>query len=212
MIIQKAVSNSAIVLLLFLLILGGCSNKPISDGKIAHISINENSEYDKTFKELHLGVLYDFNMELTEADKTWVTLWVEGYKNGEKTDPFHLIELSHGMHPSQKIVEGPMGFGMINHQSEKVSFFLFAPDVYGTPKLVEDILNAEGVVASMWEFAIGDETVSLESGETKVLGVYRQTGSTVRSYDYQDSNQLAQMIKEDVTVLLLKIKVERVVD
>lgn len=206
--IQRAISCTTIILLISLILLGGCSNEVNSDGVIAQISINKESQYTKTFNDLHLGVLYDFNLKLTEPDKSWVTLWVEGYKHGEKTEPFRLIELSYGMHPTDKVVEGPLGFGMINPQSEEVSFFLYSRGVSAPPQAVENILNLEGGGASAWGYAIDDKEVSLESGETKVLGVYRQTGNSIRTYDYQDVNQVTKMINEDVTVLLLKIKVE----
>ncbi|WP_239710773.1 hypothetical protein [Paenibacillus sp. 19GGS1-52] len=145
-------------------------------------------------------------MKLTEADKSWVTLWVEGYKDGKETVPFRLKELSYGLHPDQE-AEGPMGFGIINPQFENVSFFFYSPDVSTPPQLVENILERGG--ASTWDYAIGHEEVGLESGETKVLGVYQQSGNSLRTYDYQDSNEITKMINENKTVLLLKIKVER---
>lgn len=203
----KPISSLA-KLFLFFVVVPGCGNATIGGEKIAYISATENSQYAKTFNDLHLGILYDYNLKLPEADKSWVTLWVEGYKNGKKTVPFHLTELSYGLNPNQ-VDEGPMGFGIINPQHENVSFFLYSSAASIPPLEVENILNSEGVGASNWGFAIGQEEVGLEPGETKVLGVYRQTGNSIRTYDYQDMNQITQMINEDITVLLLKIKVER---
>lgn len=192
----------------FLLIIG-CSNepKPHANEKIAYISVNENSQYEKTFKDLHLGVLYDYHLKLPQADKTWVTIWVEGYKNGEKMEPFHVEELSYGNYPDP-IVEAPMGFGIINTDAEKPLFFLYSSDASIPPHEVENVLNQEGVRGSLWDYAIGKEVVALESGETRVLGGYRQFKESFRPYDYQDNDQITQMINEDMTVLLLKIKVE----
>lgn len=199
----------AISYLAIFLICLGCSEKAKSEENIAYISANKDSTYTKTFKDLNLGILYDFNFRLTEADTSWVTLWVEGYKNGEKTDPFRLIELSYGLNPD-KLVEGKLGFGIINPRSEEnASFFLYSPNVYTDPQAIENILNSEGVVGRTWSFAIGEEELDLEPEESKILGVYRETGNSVRTYDYQDINQITQMINEDKTVLLLKIKVER---
>lgn len=203
----RAISYLAIMLL-FLICLG-CSEKAESEEKIAYISANKDSTYTKTFKDLNLGILYDFNFRLTEADTSWVTFWVEGYQNGEKTDPFRLIELSYGLNPD-KLVEGQLGFGIINPRSEEnASFFLYSPNVYTTPQSIENLLNSEGVMGSSWDFAIGEEELGLEAEEAKILGVYRETGNSVRTYDYQDMNHITQMINEDKTVLLLKIKVER---
>jgi len=203
---HKPISSLAILFLF--LVVSGCGNATIGGEKIAYISATENSQYAKTFNDLHLGILYDYNLKLPEADKSWVTLWVEGYKNGKKTVPFRLTELSYGLNPNQ-VDEGPMGFGIINPQHENVSFFLYSSAASIPPLEVENILNSEGVGASHWGIAIGQEEVGLEPGETKVLGVYRQAGNSIRTYDYQDMNQITQMINEDITVLLLKIKVER---
>lgn len=96
----RTISCLGIILYLFLFILGGCGNETKQVKKIAYISKSENSQYAKTFTDLHLGNIYQFNLKLPEADKSWVTIWVEGYKNGEKTDPFRLIELSYGLHPN----------------------------------------------------------------------------------------------------------------
>lgn len=65
-------------------------------------------------------------------------------------------------------------------------------------------------MSANWGLAIDDgKEISLEPGETKVLGVYREAGNILRTYDYQDMNHITQMINENITVLLLKIKVER---
>lgn len=195
------------VSLTFYLLLIGCNKEFSGEEKFAYVSVNNNSQYTKTFDDLHLGIIYDFNLKLTEADKSWVTLWVEGYKNGEKTDPYRLIELSYGLHPEPGVSEGPLGFGIINPHNENTSFFMYSPDASISHHLVEDILNSNG--ASTWGYAIGEEEVVLEPGETKLLAVYRKAGSSLRTYDYQDINQVTQMINEDIAVLLLKIKVEK---
>jgi hypothetical protein len=56
----------------------GCSSKIRNNKKIAYISLNTDSEYVNTFIELQLGTLFDFNLKLTDADKSWVNIWVEG--------------------------------------------------------------------------------------------------------------------------------------
>lgn len=202
--------RTILIMLFSLLILVGCSNEPIHEAEknIAYISVTENSQYAATFQDLHLGVLYDFHLKLTEADKSWVTLWVEGYKNGEEANPIRLAELSYGMHPDAT-AEGPLGFGMINSASEEALFFLYSPGASTTPQSVEHILNPDGVDAATWGYAIGDEETGLKSGETKVSGVYRLTGNMIKTYDYQNADNIRRMIEEDISVLLLKIKVEK---
>lgn len=63
----------------------GCSSQNSNNNKIAYISANPDSKYENTFKELHLGILFDFKLKLPKADKSWVDIWVEGYSNGKGT-------------------------------------------------------------------------------------------------------------------------------
>ncbi len=96
----------------------GCN----SNNKIAYISANTNSEYGNTFKELNLGLLWDFSLKLPKADKSWVTIWVEGYSNGEVVEPFPLKQLLYGLSPKQ-VEEGRIGFGIVNPNSDDPLFF-----------------------------------------------------------------------------------------
>ncbi|GIP32767.1 hypothetical protein [Paenibacillus sp. J2TS4] len=204
----RRTTSSMVMFLLMPLIMFGCSNEPQGAEKIAYLSANDNSSYATTFSDLHLGNILDYHLKLTKADQSWVTIWVEGYIDGEKAEPFRLTELLYGLNPNDELVEGSMGFGIIDRFKD-VSFFLYSHGVSTTSKAIDIILKREGVGISGWDYAIGKEKVSLESGETKVLGVYREAKDSMRTYDYQDEEAIHQMIKEDMTVLLLKIKVEK---
>lgn len=74
-----------------MIIISGCTNKD----SIATISVNSDSEHTNTFKKLNLGELYDFDFKLNNADKTWVNVWIESYKDG-KQEPQPIAELSYG--------------------------------------------------------------------------------------------------------------------
>lgn len=191
----------------FILIVNvGCSAENSEDNNIAYISPNTDSEYVNTFKDLGLGVLYDFDFQLPHANKSWVTIWVEGYKNGEKTEPFHLTEFSYGLSP-ERVEEGHLGFGLLNPVNETPLLLVYAPaGSRGLHKIENNILISEGL--STWDYAIGNEKVELKSGETKILGVYRQAEKSLKTYDLQDPEAIKKMINDDRTVLLLKIKVE----
>ena len=202
-------SITAMVMMVSLFIVG-CGNGTISEVEhAAYISVNENSQYEKTFKDLNLGILYDYNLKVNNADKSWVNVWVEGYQNGEKVDPFHLTELSYGQSPNQ-VNEGSLVFGIINPNSEDASIFISSPsgEVHRVlqPTGIKDGIFKKGM-GSTWGYAIGSEPIALESGETKIIGVYRQANS-FRTYDYQDMDSIDRMINEDKGLLLLKIKVE----
>lgn len=83
-----------LVIIIITMVFGtGCSGESSSNNKIAYISSNTDSEYKNTFKELLIGELFDYNLKLPNADKSWVNIWVEGYSNGKAVEPFPLIEL-----------------------------------------------------------------------------------------------------------------------
>lgn len=190
-----------------MVIISGC-DKTINENndKIAYISVNSESDHKKTFDELNLGIIYDFNLNLPRADKSWVEIWVEAYKDGELVEPAPLAELSYGMSPVQ-LQEGNVGMGIINPDSDEIQFLLYGSGgVLRSPVMEDNIFTGSGI--SSWDYAIGNTTVELDSGEEKLLAVYRQAENQLRTYDYQDSDSLDKMIKEDQTVLLLKIKVE----
>lgn len=180
----------------------GCSEK---DDTIATISPNTDSEYMHTFKDLNLGVLFDFDVRLLQVDKSWVTVWIEGYHDGEKVKP-RLAELSFGLSP-KKEEKGQLGFAILNRNKKGISTLMYGPGGVSSQsdKIDKDILVSSGL--SKWDYAIGDEEVKLESGETKILVVYRQADA-LKTYDPQDEKAIKRMIEEDKTVLLLKIKVE----
>lgn len=119
------------ILLFFLILSSGCTN---SSGNIATISVNSDSKYVNTFEDLNLGILFDFHFKLPNAEKSWVNLWVERYKDGKKeTQP--LTQLSYGNSPN-KVDEGQLGFGMINPYSEDTLVFLYGPGVRTQPSII----------------------------------------------------------------------------
>lgn len=198
------------IIIITIIFCTGCSSKKSNsdNNQIAYISSNTDSEYLKTFKDLQLGILFDFNLKLPNADKSWVNIWVEGYSNGKAVEPFHLAELSYGLSPN-KVEEGPMGFGILNANSIEPQFFLYSKGVKTTPDIKDKSFFIKSA-ASIWQYAIGSEPIGLESGKETILAVYRQGKNSLRAgYDYQNLNSINQMIKDDITVLILKIKVEK---
>lgn len=195
------------VLSFFFIFVAGCSH---SNEEQATISANVDSAYTNTFKDLDLGILYDFNLKLPNADKSWVNLWVEKYQDGEmEVEP--ITELSYGNSPN-KVEEGHLGFGMINPDTKDPLVFLYGPSVRSHPSIMKKEPNTD--VITSWDYAIGDEKVELELGETKTLAVYRESkGNSMRTVELQDEDSVKKMIEEDGMVLLLKIKVEeRIID
>jgi len=171
----------------------GCSRENISSNKAAYVAVNVDSEYEKTFKDLNLGILFDFNLRVPNADKSWVNIWVEGYSNGKPIEPFPLTQLYYGLSPNKE-EEGQMGFGIINHNSKDPQIFLYSSGAKTNPESIGNNFFIESGVSS-WDYAIGSEAIGLEYGEELVLAVYRQGKESLRTgYDYQDVKAINQMI------------------
>ena len=191
------------LILILPLIISGCTN---SKDSIATITVNSDSEHTNIFKKLNLGKLYDFDFKLNNADKTWVNVWIESYKDG-KQEPQPLAELSYGKSPN-KVEEGNLGFGIINTNDTRLAF-LYAPNVTATPQKIDKI-HSVGVFSG-WDYAIGEDKVELKLGETYLLGAYRESnGNSIRTYNLQDENEVKKMISDDKIVFLLKIKIEEI--
>lgn len=184
----------------------GCNSENSSKNTIAYVSENADSEYCNTFKKLQLGTFWDFDLKLMNADESWVTIWVEGYNNGKAVQPAHLIELSYGLNP-RKVVEEQMGLGIINY-NDKPQIFIQSGGAKTEFRSIDTNLISKNI-PSCWDYAIGDKPVDIESGEEIILATYRQNNGPLRAgYDYTDSNSIKQMINENTSVLILKLKVE----
>lgn len=159
-----------------------------------------------TFEDLNLGILFDFDFTLPNADKSWVNLWVERYIDGKKESQ-PLTQLSYGNSPNE-VEQGHLGFGMINPNLEDTLVFLYGPAVRKYPAIIEREPKTD--VSSSWDYAIGNEEVELDIGETKILAAYWETESnSIRTVDLQDEDSVNEMIKQVNMVLLLKVKIEK---
>lgn len=190
------------ILILFILS-SGCTD---ANDKNATISVSSDSKYVRTFEDLSLGILFDFDYKLPNADESWVTLWVEQYKDGKKESK-PLTELSYGESPNEE-EGGHLGFGILHPNTDDASAFLYGPGVNIHPSYIET--ESKTGMSSTWDYAIDDEKKELELGEEQILAVYRETESSViDTIDLQDEEAINGMIEEDTMVLLLKIKIEK---
>ena len=203
------------LLIITALLTWGCSAKSSFDGKnekskdgiagdkIAYVSASTDSIYEKTFKDLRLGMVFDFNLRLPAADKSWVDLWVEGYQDGKPIEG-SMAQISFGSSPNES-VEGHMGFGIIAPGNDKTEFFLYAPSCSQPPVLIDEEFFKR-YAGSGGSYAIGNETIGLKAGEERVLAVYRKADA-FPMYDLNDPALQVQLINEKGTVFLFKIKV-----
>ncbi|MCA0989662.1 hypothetical protein [Pseudalkalibacillus hwajinpoensis] len=181
-------------------LLSSCST---NENKVAEIEPAPESEYVKTFDELALGILFDFKLEVQNADERWVKLWVERYQDGKKDDD-SVVDLIYG-ESLDETDEGHVGFGIIHSEKDEPLYFLYAPDIKLNPQKSDKKANLDSSM-STWEYAFKDKKVPLTLDEEKVLAAYRSTTSNeMRTVDLSDPNDVKQMIQEDTEVLLLKI-------
>lgn len=195
-----------------LLMISGCSEQTVKEDKVAeaYISANIDSEYERVFKDIGLGNIFDYDLKLTRADESLVSLWVEGYKHGRRIQELPLMELTYGLDLDQES-EGQLGLGIIKG-IEGTSMFMYSPHAKALPEVIGHDLFTSGV--SKWSYAIGSEEVALSFGETKLLAVYTEqemqdSVAVMKYYDYQDDDVEQAIINENTAVLLLKIKVEK---
>lgn len=206
-----------ITMLAFSALVISCSptQPEMGSGIIAEVKMKRDSAYTRTFEELSLGHLFNFDLTLPQADRSWVTIWVEGYRRGQPmlTGQQPLAELSFGLYPGER-EEGPMGFAMIDAKEEETKrscLFLYAPSVR-TGNVTVELLEgkANTVLATMRDYTIGNEPVRLQPGETRLLGMYRLIDSRViPTMDTTNEEDIRHAIDTDAAILLLKIKVDR---
>lgn len=195
---------SLISLLLFLF--SGCA-QPSSGQGVPRVSVKKDSSYAKTFQDLSLGVLYDFQLEVFQADKSRVSVWVEGYRDGKKTEPFPVTELSYGNSPNA-VEKGSLVFGIIGPERTAPQLFLSSGGATMHPAgLGLDFF--EKMEMSTWSYAIGNEAVELQDGKEQLLAVYRRATDELQGYDLTRPDEVERMIREDDLALLLKIKIEK---
>ncbi|MDX8366126.1 hypothetical protein [Cytobacillus sp. IB215665] len=203
-----------ILLFLSIMAVSSCSKETTTEENVdyvAYVSKKEDSSHQKTFRELNIGWLLDFSLELPYADQSWVNIWVEGYEDGEQLKASPLIQLSYGRAPS-KTSTGSIGFGTIDSADHEL-FFLYGPGVYQIPQVLDVNESYFSTGAIQFDYAFLDETIQLQSGETRVLAIFRHNDEAVlRTYDYYTQAGINEMIEEETFVMLLKIKVEKGID
>ncbi|MBC5635374.1 hypothetical protein H8S33_00920 [Ornithinibacillus sp. BX22] len=192
-----------IIITFFMVLLTACNENSIE--AMVTIKKSSNANNMEAIKELHLGTLYEYEYEWKQAKETWIKIWAEAYQDGEKVEP-NLAELNYGREPNEDVVTEPLGFGIIETDDEDFIMLYTGSTKQGPKKItLEDFKN---VTASAWDEAFQKE-LTMELGETKIIGAYRDTSNnTLRSgYNLQDEHDIKQMIETYDTVILFKMKV-----
>ncbi|UFU01086.1 hypothetical protein KO561_09175 [Radiobacillus kanasensis] len=198
----------AVCLTLFIVI--GFSSQILpanSSDSLAIISAKPNSDYNQTFEELGMGVVYDFQMTLPQADETWVKIWVDAYQSGKEIQSNPVGVLSYGLSPNE-YEEGHIGLALVEEEGGNPLLVLYAPGVKTLPSQLSIPLD---IVAggNITDYAIGMEDIHLTEGETKLLAVHRTVKDSAHLMDWNDATARQTMIQESETALLLKIKVAK---
>ena len=181
-------------------------NTSVTQDTSLTISASPDSQYMRTFKDLNLGVLFDFSVEVPKADTSWLNLWVEEYSDGNYTEPTILITQSNAL-GTQESLKTQVGFGILNPNGEDVDVLLYSYNDNAKVSISKKVTLEQGI--TNWEYVIDAEKNGLEFGEEKIIAVYITGKDTLMSGgDYQDPNFLKEMIEANETVLFLKIKIE----
>lgn len=194
------------------LVVAGCSNPPVSSKKApATLTIAEDSAYTTTFQDLRLGRLLDYRLELSQADESWVRLWVEMYEDGQLDSPETLIELSYGMHP-EPVHDGPLGWAVVYPGTDAAAMSLYTGDTSGSQDAEATLFTGSEGTYTAWDYAWKQgERLAIDFGETRVLGAYRiGAGNELRTYNLQDESEVEKMIAGEKRVFLLKFNLERI--
>lgn len=192
-----------IIITFFMVLLAACNEN--SNEAMVTIKKSSNSNNMEAIKELHLGTLYEYEYEWKQAKETWIKMWAEAYQVGVKVEP-NLAELNYGREPNEDVVKEPLGFGIIETDDEAFIMLYTGSIKQGPQKITLE--NFKNVMASAWDEAF-QEKLTMELGETKIIGAYRDTSNnTLRSgYNLQDEHEIKQMIETYDTVILFKMKV-----
>lgn len=195
-----SLKNYLVVLVLIALLMTGCSQ---IQGPT--ISANVDSDYVNTFRDLNLGVLFDFDFHSPHPDNNWVNIWVDRYSYGEK-DPEPMIQLTFGNGPLT-IEKSRVVFGIVNQDSDNALLFLQSSGFSTQLIQFENLFHKDFPRA--WSYAIDGKKTKLHPEETNILAVVRQSSQTnfMEAIDLQDEAQIAKMLNEDSTVLVLNMKI-----
>lgn len=198
-------------MMLFLLILStvfiyGCEILSEND-TVTYITPSKNSTYEKTFKALQLGEVFDYNYKLINANETSVKGWLELYEDGALVDDT-IGGFSYTLAANKSEEEGNLGFGVIKSINDNFSVFFYTPAFTMAPMEIKyDLSHSENIY--VWHQPDVDGTLAINKGEEVVLAVYREvSGSEVIKYDYQDPSAIEKMINEDHKVMLFKFKID----
>lgn len=209
MLILNIKYKSAVILIIaFILIFTfGCNDVSKDDKTRAYISQSKNSDYEKTFNELKIGRIFDYEYKLVNADKTSVQGWLEVYEKGKMTDD-NIGGFKYIFRTSEKGEEGNLGFGAIESANGNSSIFFYSPSFTMTPYNIEYNFNKDQGINS-WANAIKDQTLSIEKGQEVILAVYREIkGNELIEYNYQNTDSIEKIIKKDNKVILFKFKID----
>ena len=209
MLILNIKYKSAVILIITFIVIFtfGCSDVSKDNKTIAYISQSKNSDYEKTFNELKIGRIFDYEYKLVNADKTSVQGWLEVYEKGKMTDD-NIGGFEYIFRLSEKGEEGNLGFGAIESANGNSSIFFYSPSFTMTPYNIEYDFNKDVGIKS-WANAIKEQTLSIEKGQEVILAVYRERkGNELIEYNYQNPDSIEKIIKEDNKVILFKFKID----
>ncbi|MBD8498603.1 hypothetical protein [Paenibacillus arenosi] len=206
--IKLSVLLAMITLLSGMLSSCGLFNEHTADkDEIAVIDVDKSHDHAATFKALWIGKVGTYSLKLHRADRSWVDIWVEGYKKGKKLEQ-PLLALSYGRYPHETY-DGKVGLVWIYGANNKDMIKLYSESSsVGMVAIDQFIGDKSEAGRTGWEYTLGEDGLSLKPGETALIGSFRMNKGSLRTgYDWNDPEAVQEMIQSNDTVMLLKIKV-----
>lgn len=203
---RKRSSWIAVVTFAISILFMGCTNEVQSTQ--ATIARSVQPEYEKTFKDLHLGEAHFYNAFIPDGAEKWVHFGIDTYIGGELQEETQ--ELSTGNFIEREDDKYDLGLVLMNHGEmilAQLNVDGTSTSMYELPKATLE--DGQGLSTSWAEALPEDEDVPLIEGEKRILGAYlMNTNGRIMYHDLSDAGQFQQAIRENHIMHILYMTVE----
>ncbi|MFG6115803.1 hypothetical protein ACGTN9_11470 [Halobacillus sp. MO56] len=187
--------------IILLVLAAGCAK---AESDEVTIQKNPESDYQKTFQDLALGELNEYEIQFPKDADLEGEIFVEVYENGVMQENTSSLSLDW----EEKEQEGTFGVGYVTSPMEEPSMLLFSQSGTLRTQQLEETKWKELSIRG-WQDAVNGDELTLKHGKEYILGAYKgTTGNETRMYDLTAEEELEEMLNEHELVLLFKIRID----
>lgn len=187
------------IALLIMIFAAGCVK---AETGVVTIQKNMDSDHVKSFDKLHLGELNEYKYILPKNKQVRGDIVVELYEDGVKQN--NTTSLSLGWEKDEQR-SGDFGMGILENPEGDPGLILYSPDSTLRTSNLKDTKWTDLSIRG-WQDGVGEKELTLEPGESYVLGAYKGTASNeTRNYVLSNETELEEMLNSHEFVLLLKV-------